>query len=474
MAATNTTRQRELWLVWTTLTLALLAWLSYAMLEGDDKRVFMPGPLSGGHHQIGVACGACHTDPLGGGEVLQKACIDCHGKDRKKPFDSHPRSKFQDPRNADRLENINALTCITCHVEHRPDITAENGVTQPGDFCFHCHADVGDDRPSHQDMAFDTCNAAGCHNFHNNRALYTDFLVKHLHEPDLLDNPVLPAREFADTLADIADYPVERYPVKPLVASDADAPATLQLAAADHADWLGTAHARAGVNCSACHLTTENATDTPVWNEHPGPGACSLCHTLEVERFEQGKHGMRLAVGLSPMTPAQARLPMKADTADQRLGCNSCHPAHRFDTYEAAVDACLGCHDDRHSLAYKQSAHFQLWEKEQSGAGKPGSGVSCASCHMPRIDYDVSDWLSRIMVDHNQNATLSPNEKMIRPACIHCHGLGFTLDALADRRLIDNNFQGLPEQHVKSMDMAEADQKRAAEEIEGLQDEQVF
>ncbi len=174
------------------------------------------------------------------------------------------------------------------------------------------------------------------------------------------------------------------------------------------------------------------------------------------------------------MSPAQARLPMHGDAAHQILGCNSCHPAHRFDTRRAAVAACLGCHDDVHSRAYKQSAHFQLWEKELSGVGEAGSGVSCASCHMPRIDFDVSDWMSRIMVDHNQNATLSPNEKMIRPACLHCHGLGFTLDALADRRLIDNNFQGLPAVQVKSMAMAEADQKRALEETQRLEDNQVF
>ena len=118
MPAADAIGQRRLWLVWITLMSGLVAWLAYSMLASDNKQIFMPGPLTGGHHQIGVACSACHTDPLGGGEVLQQACIDCHGEDRKKPFDSHPRSKFKDPRNADRLENIDALVCITCHVEH--------------------------------------------------------------------------------------------------------------------------------------------------------------------------------------------------------------------------------------------------------------------------------------------------------------------------------------------------------------------
>ncbi len=131
---------RRYWLIWTALSAALLAGMSYAMLKGNDQTLFMPGPLSAGHHQLELACGACHREPLGGGEVLQEACVDCHGEDRKKPFDSHPASKFKDPRNADRLENINALACVSCHTEHQPEITHQNGLTQPGDFCFHCHS----------------------------------------------------------------------------------------------------------------------------------------------------------------------------------------------------------------------------------------------------------------------------------------------------------------------------------------------
>jgi len=139
-----------------------------------DQTLFMPGPLTDGHHQLADNCGACHTDALGGKEVLQTACVDCHGDDRKKPMDSHPVSKFKDPRNADTLENIDALHCVTCHTEHKPKITLANGVTQPEDVCFHCHQDIGKNRPSHKDMEFNSCKTAGCHNFHNNRALYTD------------------------------------------------------------------------------------------------------------------------------------------------------------------------------------------------------------------------------------------------------------------------------------------------------------
>lgn len=199
MAKKSTT---TLWVIWLLASLGTAGAFGYVMFKGEDKTVFMPGPLSNGHHQLADACDTCHTDPLGGGEVLQEACITCHGTDRVKPQDSHPRSKFKDPRNADRLERINALQCVSCHVEHRPEITRKNGVTQPVDVCFHCHADVAEDRPSHKDMEFNTCANSGCHNFHNNRALYTDFLVKHMDDPDNNEKQKVPAREFASVIED--------------------------------------------------------------------------------------------------------------------------------------------------------------------------------------------------------------------------------------------------------------------------------
>jgi formate-dependent nitrite reductase cytochrome c552 subunit len=229
-------------------------------------------------------------------------------------------------------------------------------------------------------------------------------------------------------------------------------------------DWLATAHAGAGVNCSACHVVAAADEAPAEWTDHPGQTGCVQCHGLEQQRFEKGKHGMRLSVALPSMTPAQAQLPMQADAAHTELNCNSCHPAHRFEVRQAAVESCLGCHADEHSLAYRDSVHYRLWQQEVRGELPAGSGVSCASCHMPRIRFDVSDWLSRVMVDHNQSANLSPNSKMIRSACLHCHGLSFSLDALADRALIETNFQGRPALHVRSIEMAEQDHRRALAE----------
>jgi hypothetical protein len=43
---------------------------------------------------------------------------------------------------------------------------------------------------------------------------------------------------------------------------------------------------------------------------------------------------------------------------------------------------------------------------------------------------------------------------MIRDVCLSCHGLAFSIDALADRLLIESNFQGRPSRHIESIDMA--------------------
>ncbi len=63
-----------------------------------------------------------------------------------------------------------------------------------------------------------------------------------------------------------------------------------------------------------------------------------------------------------------------------------------------------------------------------------------------------------VFVVHNQNLTLRPNEKMIRPVCMNCHGVGFAIDALADEVLIKNNFNGRPSQHIESIDWVKARQ----------------
>jgi formate-dependent nitrite reductase cytochrome c552 subunit len=94
-----------------------------------------------------------------------------------------------------------------------------------------------------------------------------------------------------------------------------------------------------------------------------------------------------------------------------------------------------------------------LWEAEAVGGGTPGSGVSCATCHLPREIHRVSGQ-DIVRVQHNQNDNLRPNEKMIRSVCMNCHGLRFSIDALADAALVESNFNGTPSRHIPSIDMA--------------------
>lgn len=412
-------------------------------LTGNDKRIFLPGQTSSGHYQIELACKTCHGEPFSGKEDMQKACLNCHGEELKSAKDSHPKSKFTDPRNADRIKGLDALHCVSCHVEHKPEITTTMGLTLPIDLCVKCHGDIAEDRPSHSGLAFTSCADAGCHNYHDNRALYEDFQLSHLHEPQLLARRVLPLPGYGEF------FRKTHAEAGPLTLADHDAPAAYAADDALNDDWSATAHAGIGVNCSDCHRPGI----PPRWIERPDYRQCEGCHENETKGFLHGKHGMRLNEKLSAMRPGLARLPMKTDSLKKNLQCVSCHRAHQFDTGYAAVEACLGCHDDEHSLAYKKSVHYRLWVAEQAGTDAKGSGVSCARCHLPPEQRYVSG-LPLTLTQHNQNDNLRPNEKMLRSVCMFCHGLGFSMDALADQQLVKSNFIGKPRFNVKSLEMA--------------------
>jgi hypothetical protein len=460
--------RKLLWVVWLLVSLVMAGYLALGIGRADAARnpwlaqarlLLLPGATSNGHHQIELRCESCHTNPFSSKEDMQDACVRCHGAELKEANDTHPLSKFTDPRNADRLEKLDATLCVTCHVEHRPQITHAMGVTLPRDVCFHCHSEIASDRPSHAGMGFETCASAGCHKYHDNRSLYEDFLAKRVDQPPHLPKQMNAERDLREAFASgLFPYPAERFPLRP--ASASDAPADFGSSPEIVADWLATAHARSGVNCSGCHQPQPDA----AWVRRPDEKACAACHEVETKGFLAGKHGMRIAADLPAMTPRTARLPMHERAHDKALGCTSCHGAHRFDTRLAAADACMGCHADDHTQAYVDSPHHALWRKELAGEAPAGSGVSCASCHLPRIAHRSPEG-KRTLVQHNQNDTLRPNEKMLRPVCMNCHGLGFSIDALADPALIATQFRERPRAHIQSLDMVvqrlkELDEKR--------------
>jgi len=190
-------------------------------------------------------------------------------------------------------------------------MTRPIGLTMPADYCFRCHAKIAEERPSHVGLTFQTCNASGCHNFHDNRALYKDFLVKHANGPDLSAILEVPQRDFAVRYQH--DHPQRP---RQLTMAQHDGPTDRTYAAALMTEWVASTHARAGVNCRDCHV---NPAAGPQWVEHPTPAACGTCHQVERDGFLHGRHGMRLDQGLSPMTPGMARPAMKTDAGQQTV-----------------------------------------------------------------------------------------------------------------------------------------------------------
>ena len=477
------------WALWAVLTLAAAIYAAKTLYVTGDRTVLLPGQTTGVHHQFEISCHTCHTsenfeDVNSVRKDLNKTCVGCHKEELSESDDSHPIKKFKSPRMAKFWDKIDGRFCTSCHAEHDPDITLAGAVTLPGDFCVACHSegeqDVRVNRPSHADLTYDTCASSGCHNYHDNRALYEDFLVKHGNDPDTLEDQIhaaaAVARDGAPTGAEqIADY-----------LASIDAPETAIDKEAEE-NWAHSAHALADVGCASCHASDA---ETPeqievAWIEVPPEAVCADCHRPEAETFALGRHGMRRHpeiakprdaervlkdLGLSEppdavvnlieayladpdrpgaMSTSEARVSLRSDAHGRDLTCSTCHAPHEQDLSFAAVDACLTCHNNEHSLSYNNSPHFELWTAELAGELPPGSGVTCATCHMPQTERG-----GKVLTNHNQNDTLRPNEKMIRPVCMSCHGLAFSIDALADPALIHSNFSGQPDRHIDSVDWA--------------------
>ena len=446
-------KYKRYWLPWLLISGAMGAAGAYALVS-DYSWVYAPGKMSDGHYQIEMKCDACHGESFSGSEAIQDSCVRCHGAELKSVDDSHPKSKFTDPRNADVVEKLDARFCVTCHMEHKPSVTDKMGVTVPVDVCELCHEDIGKDRESHVGLGFDGCLSSGCHNYHDNTALYEDFLVKHgdeINGETLFNNgkpPFIAKTNYGQWLAK-----VKGKTTAPLLEEDAVFVGKLNNPKKIVKSWAASVHAQGGVNCGGCHYKTEG--EMLSWTLTSVNDTCKRCHETERSGFVKGKHGMRIGEGLTAMLVGSSRMNMIANSRDKELSCSSCHDPHSTDTKKASVEACLGCHADEHSTNYKKSKHFELFRDERAAQGKrPLTGVSCATCHMPRHEKTIRGH-KRILVEHNQSLNLRPREKQIRSVCLNCHSLRFSIDALADDRLVDANFVGSPNKHIESIDMSQ-------------------
>jgi len=407
------------WAGWLVLSLIIMGYFGSALWTQQSQAVFIPGALSAGHHQFADKCQVCHQ---AFSRDSQAACVGCHASSLE--HDTHPASKLSTVNNA----NPDVSRCVSCHTEHKPEITQKMGVTRALDFCVNCHQKTRETRPEHQQFAADSCTQ--CHNYHDNRVLNPKFLREHHHDPKLSAEPRLIQRDFHNYYARQPKLPLKNFGVV-----EQDSPAFVNLSSSLASEWEASRHAHTGVNCKACH---SNATVS--WIEKPDYKVCQDCHQAEKESYLKGKHGVATVYDL-PATSVigHAYLPMQMGAQHRNLNCNSCHPAHRFETSHAAIDGCLNCHADTHSLKYKQSTHYKLWVEEQTSKGAAGIGVSRASCHLPRLQT-----AERVVVEHSPSSNLHPNHKMLETVCLKCHGLEFSLDALSDQELITQNFNAAP------------------------------
>lgn len=221
--------------------------------------------------------------------------------------------------------------------------------------------------------------------------------------------------------------------------------------------WQDSLHALNDVNCSSCH---QDAT-SKAFVAQPSGESCRSCHEQAVETFLLGKHGIRLLEGEKPLRPAMARLPMKSSSLDLQMTCATCHDPHSVNTLQAAVDSCLGCHNDPHSLNYENSQHAQLFAADRDLPRPSGSSVSCATCHLPR--HEIKQGKEKItLVNHNNTYTLLPRDRMVQEVCMNCHGVEYSYNSIFDDDLVEANFDQPPSLSLETFDLVRALEQRRA------------
>ncbi|MEM9904648.1 MAG: cytochrome c3 family protein [Cyanobacteria bacterium P01_D01_bin.44] len=220
--------------------------------------------------------------------------------------------------------------------------------------------------------------------------------------------------------------------------------------------WETSAHALNDVNCASCHQDSE----TNAFVAEPDHESCQSCHEDSVNTFLLGKHGIRLLEGETPLTPAMARLPMKHDAFQKQMTCNACHNVHSIDTVQASVDACLTCHNDTHSLNYKNSKHAELFAAEGELPRPGATAVTCATCHLPRISTSSSEETAVVKVNHNNTYTLKPQDRMVGDVCMNCHGVEYAYNSIFDAELVEANFDRPPTLELETFDLMRAFEER--------------
>lgn len=391
--------------------LFLISLLSYVFFS-DKRTIFLPGQTSNSHHLIEHSCNSCHK---AFDSVPNNNCNNCHNKDLAQ--DSHSQEKLLNSKLGFQKE-FQKSNCKDCHQEH-------NGKLRPintkQDFCFSCHQKVKVELESHKNFTPSSCASSGCHNYHDNTALNITLMKKQLAiDPSDLTFQTLALDRELKEVSLLGDFPRDLNFNQEIISN-----------------WQSSYHAQASVNCTDCHKATND-----VFIKNPTQSSCAKCHSYELSGFQQSAHGIREYLNLSPLVQKQSRLPMKLKEDEHRkLSCFICHDVHTANTRQAAVESCLKCHNDDHSQKYLQSKHATLFAPEDKQ--RPGvQAVSCATCHMPRVEI-VVEGKNKVVVQHNNSFNLRPRDRMLK-ICLDCHDFEFSFNSIFDDEMVKSNFTAAP------------------------------
>lgn len=166
-------------------------------LESSEQYISI-GSMNTGHGDL--SCTTCHNDARGNlsqqvqsniahafgqrkdgvnfgtNDVDVNNCLECHDR----PNDRHPTHRFEEPRFKEAISKIDAVTCLTCHAEHRGERVTIANIG----YCINCHDDLEVKNDpldiSHVQLIkkdnWGSC--IQCHDFHGNHRYSTPELLK--------------------------------------------------------------------------------------------------------------------------------------------------------------------------------------------------------------------------------------------------------------------------------------------------------
>lgn len=255
--------------------------------------------------------------------------------------------------------------------------------------------------------------------------------------------------------------------------------------------------AAAGIACQNCH---EIASDYPGALEHEGSyvlgqpttAMCERCHTVEVQQYNQSRHGLPAYVayaGTSNLTDEQLAMyeaipegrfaPDKMRNAlyalegpaitrfaceachnvgkpqmDGSVGeCNKCHLRHEFSLEQARKpETCNACHigpdhpqweiyqESPHGIAYLTGGDDWNWEAEPGTLGvEDFPAPTCATCHFSGFGttgttHDVGDRLTWFLFTPISTRRIGwqDNKTRMQSVCLACHNKNFIADFYED------------------------------------------